>query len=64
MVSLVSKAYTYNSDYKNIDASFLGGVLAMWKEIKSGFALIVAHQRKKEFNKNIYLFIYFLFIIL
>ena len=43
MVSLVSKAYTYFL----IDASFLG-VLAMWKQMKSGFAPIVARQRKKN----------------
>ena len=31
----------------------------MWKEMKSGFAPIVAGQRKKEFNNNIYLLIIF-----
>ena len=33
----------------------------MWKEMKSGFALIVDHQRKIEFNNNIYLFLVYYF---
>ena len=37
-------------------------MLAMWKEMKSGFAPIVARQRKKEFNNNIYLFIYLIIL--